>query len=113
MKRFEIVLKKQGAVLPISFGALYSDNLKHARKEFAQWVWDGLQDNRFGDNFTWHNDESIQDEMMECRDVSWYVEQGWYDVYTKELVLADKALGNGFDSWSEDVYTYWIREITN
>lgn len=110
MKNFEIIRKREGSVYPVAIANLYSTNLKDARKEFAQWVWDNLNEGTFGDNYTWHNDDSIMDELMECRDVTWYEEAGWYDAGTHELVLAEKSLGAGFDTWNEDVYTYWISE---
>jgi hypothetical protein len=95
-------------------GSIYATSFDEAKKEFAQ--------NMTNDN--WEKSNNIV-WLTELEDG---VEQtGWYDldccrvlcnedgdadysISSMELFCSEDAINEGFDSWSEDVYTWELRE---
>jgi hypothetical protein len=113
-REFPIYKKRDGQSFErVSY--IYSDSFENAKKEFAV--------NMTKDNYHLSNNIQWLDKDTDKVPVT-----GWYDLdyssfdydaegnpdYTNathlELICSEDAINEGFDNWSEDVYTWELRE---
>jgi hypothetical protein len=79
---------------------IYADSFEAAKKEFAL--------NMTKDNWEKSNNIVWLEKGKDDVDTT-----GWWDLNydPKELFCSEESIKEGFESWSEDVYTWEIREI--
>jgi hypothetical protein len=112
LKHFNIYKKRDGQSFELK-GNIYTDTFENAKKEFAE-------------NMTKDNWEKSNDIVWLSKENDG-VESGWYDmsssaiVYNQDgtineneselqLFCLENDIKEGFDTWSEDVYTWEIRD---
>ena len=97
MKTYNIYKKRDGQDWKLA-GEYFSDSFEDAKKEFAKNCWNDLLNGKHGDNFI---ELSIEEDGVE--------EDGIY--YENELFMAKSCLSVGIEFFSEDVYSWEIREL--
>lgn len=97
MKTFNIYKKRDGQSFK-KVGEYYGcENFEEAKKQFAKNCWNDLLDGKHGDNFV---ERSVQEDGVEV--------DGIY--YENELFFAKSNLTEGIEFFSEDVYSWEIRD---
>lgn len=116
-KEYPIYKKRDGQTFEkVSY--IFADSFKAAKKQFAE--------NMTKDNWNLSNDIVWLDESDGVNVVGWYDLNasifGYFEEGTEkegepdyangqmELLCSEKAIKKGFDTWSEDVYTWEIRK---
>jgi hypothetical protein len=112
MKTYDIYKKRAGQDFKIA-GSIFESDFESAKKQFAK-------------QMTEDNHQKSNDIVWLTKDVDG-VETGWYDLNASilisnetgeinyaesklELLCSEKSILEGFDSWTEDVYTWELRE---
>jgi hypothetical protein len=113
LKDFLIYKKRDGQSFK-EVGSIYTDNFENAKKEFAE-------------NMTKGNWEKSNDVVWLDNDADGVGVTGWYDfgggraTFNEEtekydadeaedfLLVSDADIKEGFSSWSEDVFTWEVR----
>ena len=95
MKNFNVYKKREGQEWK-QIGQYFCDNFEEAKKEFAKNCWNDLLNGKHGDNFI---ELSTQADKVET--------DGIY--YNEELFFPKSNLETGIDFFSEDVYSWEIR----
>jgi hypothetical protein len=101
MKTFNIYKKRDGQDWKFA-GEYFLESFEEAKKEFAKNCWNDLLNGKHGDNFTLFT-ESDKDEF------DFVTEDGIYD--GTELFFSKSNLESGIEFFSEDVYSWEIREL--
>lgn len=113
MNTYNIYKKRDGQAFKL-VGDIYASNFDEAKKEFAL--------NMTKDNWNKSNDICWLDQENDG------VETGWYDmnasclVYKEdgtineeeselEIFCLEQDINQGFDAWTEDVYTWELRDV--
>jgi hypothetical protein len=96
MKTFNIYKKRDGQDWKLA-GEYFSASFEEAKIEFAQNCWNDLLNGKHGDNFV---ELSVEEDGVE--------EDGIY--YQNELFFAKSCLTDGIYFFSEDVYSWELRE---
>ena len=105
MKNYPIYKKRDGQSFN-EVAVIYADSFADAKKQFAKQMTD--------DNHYKSNDVVWMDQKTDGVKVS-----GWYDFNGGRplddeaedyLMVSESDILDGFDSWSEDVYTWELRE---
>lgn len=107
MKTFNIYRKRAGQNFE-SIGSIYAETYKEAKKQFAKGCYRDLDNGKHGDSYIEETDEFINEMKDDGQDVSWYKGRGIY--FAKELFLSYEDCQAGFDTFSEDVYTWTINK---
>ena len=95
MKNFNVYKKRDGQSWK-QIGQYFCTNFEEAKKEFAQNCWNDLLNGKHGDNFI---ELSTEADGVET--------DGIY--YNEELFFDKANLETGIDFFSEDVYSWEIR----
>ena len=95
MKNFNVYKKRDGQEWK-QIGQYFCSNFEEAKKEFAQNCWNDLLNGKHGDNFV---ELSTEADGVET--------DGIY--YNEELFFPKSNLETGIDFFSEDVYSWEIR----
>ena len=95
MKNFNVYKKRDGQAWK-QIGQYFCTNFEEAKKEFAQNCWNDLLNGKHGDNFI---ELSTEADGVET--------DGIY--YNEELFFDKANLETGIDFFSEDVYSWEIR----
>ena len=95
MKNFNVYKKRDGQSWK-EIGQYFCTNFEEAKKEFAQNCWNDLLNGKHGDNFI---ELSTEADGVET--------DGIY--YNEELFFDKANLETGIDFFSEDVYSWEIR----
>ncbi len=95
MKDFNVYKKRDGQEWKL-IGNYFSDSFEAAKKEFAQNCWNDLLNGKHGDNFV---ELSVEEDNV--------AEDGIY--YDNELFFPKSNLETGIDFFSEDVYSWELR----
>jgi len=98
-KEYPIYKKRNGQSFEyVSY--IYADSFDDAKKQFAE--------NMTKDNWEQSNNIVWLTKVDDSVEVT-----GWYDLNydPKELFCSEESIKEGFDSWSEDVYTWELRVL--
>lgn len=95
MKNFNVYKKRDGQEWK-QIGQYFCSDFEEAKKEFAQNCWNDLLNGKHGDNFV---ELSTEADGVET--------DGIY--YNEELFFSKENLETGIDFFSEDVYSWEIR----
>ena len=99
METYNLYKKRDGQDYKL-VGEIYASNFDEAKKEFAKECYNDLLNGVHGDNF------------IELSEITDNVDQdGIY--YFGELFLSNLDLHEGFECFSEDVYTWELRDNKN
>lgn len=107
MNTYTIYKKRDGQ----PYGAISTINARdyeHAKKQFAQMMWNSMIAGEHGDDLHYENDESIAEWVAEGHDGSWYTEPGIY--MENQLFASESERDAGIDFFTEDVYSWTIDE---
>lgn len=96
MKNFNVYKKRDGQDWKLA-GNYFSSSFEDAKKEFAQNCWNDLLNGKHGDNFI---ELSVEQDGVE--------QDGIY--YQGELFFPKSNIQEGIDFFSEDVYSWEIRD---
>ena len=111
MKEFKIYKKRHGQIFKL-FGSIYSDNFKNAKKEFAKNCANDLYDECW---LTYLNDKELKNQDY----AGFYINESlvWNEDETInfenseiDCFLTQIDIDKGFNSFSEDVYTWELRK---
>lgn len=114
MKTYNIYKKRDGQSFKI-FGEIYADSFEAAKKQFALNM---TQDNhKLSNNVVW-----LSKEEDGVNETGWYSFNGNIPTYNEEtekydaneaadcLLVSEADINEGFDTWTEDVYTWELRD---
>lgn len=115
MNTYNIYKKRDGQSFKV-VSSIYSDNFTEACKKFAKQMTD--DNHNQSNNIQW-----LDSETDGVNVTGWYDFNGGSATFNEEtekynaeeaadfLLVSEEVINEGFSSWSEDVYTWEIREI--